>query len=419
MVEAKAVDVIGKLQPLKLTLKESSNPVNIVQWGEGNNLPERQLLLSAQNHLKPQILTTTKDLLLGNGIGIYERKIVSGKESFVLIENEPLSDWLDEINAEELLAQLAHNLVTHANYFAQFVVEDIKGKTSIKKIICRDCNLVRSETQNEEERVEAYWLHPLWPKLKSAIEGEVVEPIRIAAHDYSEPKKFKEFIYHGKSSQPGQAIYDIPEWWGGENWTQVSNDIPRFHKAGLKNGYNVRYIVEVDASAFTPDDKMDAEAKQKEFQDKFEETLQGTDNAGTTILSVNQTNPLNNLTRPGIKVTPLANPIAGNDYNDLAKIADIASTSAHGLAAGLAGLDTGGKLGGSGSELRILYQLHIAMRTYRPRKVVLDVLNRVAKKILGVDIWPKNQVIKFKDINILTLAENPKGMTAPEVITSA
>jgi len=83
----------------------------------------------------------------------------------------------------------------------------------------------------------------------------------------------------------------------------------------------------------------------------------------------------------------------------------VAQASGHGIDATLASIDTGGKLGGSGSEKRISAQIHIAHRTPTKRKILLESLN-ICNRING---FQKDIVWGFEDTQITTLDVNPTG----------
>ena len=108
---------------------------------------------------------------------------------------------------------------------------------------------------------------------------------------------------------------------------------------------------------------------------------------------------------PGWEIVPIENKMSDDAYTAVNQQANIAHTSGHGIDPSLAGIDTGSKLGGSGSEKRISYQLHIAMRTPQKRKILLKTF-QAAHKIMGFN--PEHR-FGFVDVDITTIAENPKG----------
>jgi hypothetical protein len=109
---------------------------------------------------------------------------------------------------------------------------------------------------------------------------------------------------------------------------------------------------------------------------------------------------------PGVKITPLNNNNPSGEYIELDKQANINQASGHGINPVLAGIDTGGKLGGSGSEMRIAYQLHIALNTPIPRKLILKPFHLI-HKLKGWNVTKPNRYFDFLEIDITTLDENP------------
>ncbi|MVN79340.1 hypothetical protein GO988_23670, partial [Hymenobacter sp. HMF4947] len=51
----------------------------IAPWGADNLQPQAMLALVYNNHLKPQLITTARDFLLGSRLGVFSRTIVEGK----------------------------------------------------------------------------------------------------------------------------------------------------------------------------------------------------------------------------------------------------------------------------------------------------------------------------------------------------
>ena len=386
----KAQDVNFGAAPL------SSGGLKIAPWGADNLQPQKMLELVHNNHLKPQLITTGRDLVLGSRLGIFQRSIVGGKERLEPVLDTEMEDWYDSIEGDTSLQSLGYNLETFANYFSVFSLEN---KHYVDAIQSFDCTIVRALVTTRP-KPDWYAFHHDWRNFR-ADEAKI-----LPVFDPRDPGKFGECVVHGRDWTPGQKYYDLPPYWGTRQWTKVSNKIARFHESGLDNGYNVKYHIKIPAGYFdqfgdTPEKRKKAEL---DLMANMNEMLAGVENTDKVFVSKYMTDA-NGKPLPGWEIVPIENKMSDTAYDSVNTQANIAHTSGHGIDPTLAGIDTGSKLGGSGSEKRISYQLHIAMRTPQKRKILLKTF-QAAHKIMGFN--PAHR-FGFVDVDITTIAENPKG----------
>lgn len=379
------------------TLKQGD--LRIVPWGKNNLQPQEMLKLVFGNHIKPQLLLTSRDFLLGAGLGIFKRSVVAGKIVTEPVIDLEMEDWLDAIDAPMVMGSNAFNLEYFGNFFTNTVLNSSK---KVEDVVPFDCTMVRAQ-ETLQRRPENYYLHPDWANFKAA--DVVTRP----AFDRRNPTKYGDFMYHGRDWTPGQKYYDMPAYWGTRIWTGVSNEIPKFHASGLKNGYNLKYHIKIPRDYFLQfGDRKAQEAAEDEIMNSMNEMLSGVENVDKAFVSKfgvdGQGKPM-----PGWSIEPIENKMSDKAYDSVNSQANIAHTSGHGIDPSLAGIDTGSKLGGSGSEKRISYQLHIALRTPQKRKILLEPFNQW-RKLMGFN---PEHVFGFNDIEITTLAETPKGQKEP------
>jgi hypothetical protein len=347
------------------------------------------------NHLKSQLITTARDFVLGSRIGIFERSIVDGKERLSPVLDDEMEAWYESIEGDVALQGAAYNLELFANCFPVLSLDSSKYVESIQNF---DCTVVRALACTTSRPTE-YLLHHDWRNFRAD------QAKKLKAYDPKNPTKYGEFILHGRDWTPGQKYYDVPPYWGTRKWTEVSNKIPKFHSSGLDNGYNLKYHIRIPLDYFnqfnTPEEKKRAEY---DLMANMNEMLAGVENTDKVFVSKygldGMGKPL-----PGWEIVPIENKMSDKAYDSVNQQANIAHTSGHGIDPSLAGIDTGGKFGGSGSEKRISYQLHIALRTPQKRKILLKPF-QVAAGIMGFN---PNHRFGFVDVDITTIAENPKG----------
>lgn len=375
--------------------------MKIAPWGKNNLQPQEMLALVQGNHLKPQLIYTARDFLLGARLGVFKRVLdtVQGKKKIILepVIDPQIDDWLELIQADQLLRASAYNLEVSGNCFTAFSLDKSRkiGRDGMRNF---DCTITRALVTTKH-RPDRYALHPDWRNAKAA-------DVRVLpAYDAENPTRFGDFIYQGRDWTAGQKYYDIAPWWGTAAWTKLSNKIPEFHMSGLENGYNIKYHIEIPEDYFdqftTDEEKEEAE---KELVEHMNAMLSGVENVDKAFVSKFGFDTTGKA-RQGWRITPVENKMSDKAYESVNQQANVAHTSGHGIDPSLAGIDTGSKFGGSGSEKRISYQLHIALRTPNKRKILLEQFN-VAKTIMGFN---REYVFGFEDIEITTLAESGSG----------
>jgi len=326
---------------------------------------------------------------------VFSRKVVAGKIVIEPVIDTEMEDWYESIDGDATMQSLAYNLEGFANYFS---VLSLASKSYVEGIQSFDATVARALVTTKP-RPDRYALHHDWRNFK-ADEAQI-----LPAYDPKNPSKFGECILHGRDWTPGQKYYDVPPYWGTRKWTEVSNKIPRFHSSGLDNGYNLKYHIRIPQGYFEQfGDAEKQKAAERDLMGAMNEMLAGVENADKAFVSKFAVDAMGKAL-PGWEIVPIDNKMSDKAYDSVNTQANIAHTSGHGIDPSLAGIDTGGKFGGSGSEKRISYQLHIALRTPTKRKILLQTL-RAAHKIMGFN--PEHQ-FGFEDVDLTTLAENPTG----------
>lgn len=379
----------------------NSGEFKFMKWGKSNLLPQEMIDLVTKNHLKPKLIATEQEYLLGSGLRIFKKSIVNGKEKIERADQYAMEAFLDSFDHGAFMDRLSNNFVMTSNYFVEYVFTALGQVHSMQ---CYDCTQTRAGLILPGTSViPEFGVCPDWSQTTSS-----TNPLtRIPALNLKALQA--NAMMHGRLEQMGQPYYSWAQWWGTENWTWVSNLIPLFHKAGLGNGYNIKYLIKVPKTYFDNIAKTDdeREKKRKELRDSFDGFFSGTDNADKSIWSTYDLDSKGNQ-MPGIMVETIGRTDSDKAYIELDNQANQNQAIGHGVAPALIGLGDGAKMGGSGSELRIASQLHIAQKTPRARQKLLNVFDPVAKR----NGWPKDHYIGFADIEITTMDVNPTGKQA-------
>ena len=376
--------------------------IKFVKWGADNQKPQQMLLLASANHFKPQLLYTERNILYGSGLILYKRNIVDGLVKPEIIENARATQIMEQLDIAHLVRRTLYNTVYSGQAFFH-LMPDASGN-GLTSLDCIDFNQVRiAPIANGKRKPEEFFIHSNWKNPKKE------DITRVTAWDTGNLTDKPAYMVHVKDGIPGQVYYDYAPWWSSETWTSIDNYIAKSILSLLQNGWNVKYVVKYPADHFLKlceNDKDKAEKAENEWLDSLDDFLAGEENVGKTLLFKYSRDPISGKEMPGFSIEPIDNP-ASADFDKKAALAAIAQTSSHGMDPSLAGIDTGGRLGGSGSEKRISYQLHKAMRTPVPRQLVLDAILRIIKAYYKD--WPEGVRIGIEDVDITTIAENPTG----------
>lgn len=400
------------LSESKVNIGEKS--YTIMQWGKDNNLPDERELLIQENNIVGELLATKRTIHLGAGLYFYRKEYVNGEEKKVAVEKPNwLTDFEKNCDVTAYLQSAAKNLFMHANVFTRFTLEN-NNKGRVYEVRAMECRHVRAEKQNNKGVIGNYFWRGSW---KSSRNGDF--PVsKIPAYDPTANNK--QFMLHLGDNLLYDDYYYIPTYWGGRKWIELANYIPVFHLGNMKNGYLIRYHVQIpkdyffDRTAFaqaqTEDQKkkvMSNESKAREkFIEKVNKILAGADNAGRTLFTEYEVNKQVQKEYPGIKITAIETDIKDEALLKLFERSNDANISGQGVPPPLAAIQTQGKLS-SGSEIRNAHTMYTAIKTPTNRAILLKPLEMV--KAANSSSSEMDIHIGIKDIQITTLDDNPAG----------
>lgn len=390
-------------------------------WGSRNSLPQYREQLVMENNIIPSLISTKCDITLGSGLFAYKEEFVAdgGKRNIIEVKMpSKIQEWLDKVDIDDYLDKAVKNLYMHANVFTEFT--RTKGG-EIDMMTAKECRHTRSGIQNDAGRVTEYFLSGSWARdPQSPDKLQIKDPVSVPAYD-PQQKQVK-FMYHTGDTLLGDDYYYVPTWWGDIHWIELSNAIPVFHKANIRNGYTIRFHIEVPKGYF--DEKVTAAgsdalkraeevsaAKKLAFMEKVNDILAGVENTGRALFTEYNLNVALGKDMPGIKITPINVDIKDQALLKLFEKSNEANISSQGIHPTLANIQTQGKLS-SGSEIRNAFLMYLTIKTPKPRRILLRPINKIVRKD---NDWPMDIQLGFRDMEITTLDDNPAGLQ--EVVT--
>ena len=374
-----------------------------VAWGEKDQSLFELHKLASDSPNKWPLMKTRRDFLLGLGLQVVTRAIENGKITYKVIddaETNKIIDWLDENNYNKLLKKKAMDFIFSGRYFLK-VINLLDGGVKLEHIQVFHCRPQKMEVG--ESKISKYVLNGNFGTKffrKS-------ENVYLPAFDEENPKKFAVSILDVKDYWTGMVYNTFAEWWGTKGWTEVANDIPKFHKSGLKNGYNIKYHLSIPDDYFLKEEYpagKNEETLKQEVLKEMADALSGVENADKTLVTYHKVLSEGRFAESGVKIVPLKNEMSDDAYTKLFNTANQVQATGHRTLPTLAGIDTGGKLGGSGKELEVSANFMQLFLTHSDRELLLEDLMYV-KKILG---WGKDKFFMFENIEMYNFDTTPK-----------
>lgn len=314
--DAQRFEFIKKVDFHKATtpvFAEVFNRYPYVWYGQNNLMPN--YLIDQYNNcaIHKAIITSKVNQICGDGMvslnyPMATVNLVNGKE-----------------NVEEIFRKCALDL-TLFGAFALNVVWS-QDRESIAEIYHMDVSRLRSGKLDENDEITEFYYSADWTDIKK------FKPMRIPSFNqyHDEPSQ----IYYYKCYQPNNTYYPVPDYSGGLASIEIDVEIKNFHKNNLRKGmvptlwinFNNGTVPEEEARVLTR---------------ALEEQYGGTDNAGSAILSFNESKD----TAP--EITQITTSQNDHYYTQIYDDINRSILSAHRVSsAELFGIATPGKLGGS------------------------------------------------------------------------
>ena len=111
--------------------------------------------------------------------------------------------------------------------------------------------------------------------------------------------KSKRYLYYFKDYRPALGVYPLPEYIACTPYISADYEVGNFTYNNVKNGFSAGYLVNFFNGEPTADQK-------RQISEAYKNTLHGTDNAGKSILSFNESKDT------GVEITPI-NPNGQDD----------------------------------------------------------------------------------------------------------
>lgn len=396
----------------------------LAPWGADNLQPLRLLDLLKKSNVAPSLLQTKVNFAVGEKIYLYREEMRYDEQTEsvrlikVPIEMRPeLKRWLKGLKYEKLIHCRATDYYFSGNCFARMVLARDPERFGIAYIDHIDSSAVRLEEMKQGRVDHAFvsedWRRPVW----DPEDRDASNTVRYKLFRESDPLGLYRTIHHSKIYWPGQPYYGVQPWHSADNWIGFANRIPVWMKSNIDNAYNIKYQIVYPANYFDYMKNKPKDEQQKEEDrvfDEFDNWLAGKENVSKTFFSKGKVDPMTGKLQDSWKIIPIKNEIQDKAWMEAYKTSQSALTSAWDINPALANIMQEGKFTTSGSEMRIAYQLHIALKVAAARAIMVEPLE-LAYQInheLSVPGFEEPEAkFGFINKNVLTLAETSGGIS--------
>lgn len=410
-------------------LMQVTEGAKIVKWGKHNLKPLRWIKLLDESNIAPQLLATKVNFACGETLYTYREEIrynekLGAAEVVKIPVSVPeLSSWLKTIKAKELMRKRATDYYFSGNCFAKLVLARDPERFGIAHIDHIDsCASRLEEIQNK--RINHIYVSDDWSRPeynpKEVTKGNTR---RYKTYNEQKPLAYYRTILHSKIYWPGQVYYGLQPWHSGRNWIGFANKIPVWMQSNITNSYNIKYHIKYPADFFDYTKGWDEKKQQEEEDrifDQIDTWLAGELNAGKTFYSKRTLDPMTGKELSSWTIEPLKNDLQDKAFIDAYQVSQGALSSGWGINPALADIPQEGKFTTSGSELRIAYQIHIALKVAAARSIMLEPLEEAYKVNNSLNVPGfEDPELKFGFVNrnIVTLAESESGVGPQTEIT--
>ncbi|GAB3790224.1 hypothetical protein GCM10028818_60040 [Spirosoma horti] len=384
---------------------QGGNNFDHVPWGVNDNKPNEMNRIKEQNNQVEPLLEAMRDMIYGSGLGFFKRIIKDGKQTLEPYTDAKLEDWAFETELQNYIIGTINERVTNANPFTRF--EFTPGGMPLLSVSDSFSTRI-GKPAGKGKPISDFFLNPNFGDRQYF---NPKESEKIPAFDKRNPKANIVSILHCREIISGNPFYDYPSWWLAKEWIELANLIPLFHKSGIKNGYNLKYLIKMPRDYFDKEGDKELDSKKvaekwSQFGDSLKSWLSGVDNVNKSLL-VRYLRGEDGKALDSVDVVPLKNEQSDDAYSKVSEMSNVAITNAVGLLPVLGGVTPGSKSGDSGAQIRVVadYQQHY--RTPIHRHIILEP-TIYALRLLGyTDVFPA-----FKGVQLTTLDANPNGKQA-------
>lgn len=408
-----ATNDVGR--PTNVTI--AGRGAKIVSWGAKNDLPFYREDLIAGNNIVPSLMTRKASIIQGQGWYAYRERYEDGDTGAMkrIVDEVPMTDDMKAFFDDFDWSKLVGELVKHELCLIEFIRNRDRSFSSARPL---ETKYLRAGRKDQSGNINQWF----WSNAWTAGQRRQLDTTEMVLTELITDQEAAKFVLPLMDDLFNDGYYPIPAWWGGRWWIELSNAIPAFHLANLRNMSAPRWLLVVPYGYFrdyeaweqaTDEDGKkkvlaDEAARKQQFVNDFNDLVTGMENTGRTLTVESITDEFTKQEKR-IMVEPLVIDLRDEALLKLFESSNVANISAQGLHPTLANIETQGRLS-SGTEIRNAYLLWLIIAAPKYRRAMKKVVNLV-QKLKG---WPADIQFEIRDAELTTLADNPAGVRQSE-----
>lgn len=371
-----------------------------IKRGNNDDKLLKMHLIASKSVNKWQLISTKASFIGGWGFGLFTPMVKDMQEIYEPFISSEFTDWYDNLDLFEYTQAAAYQLA-FSNELNVRISIGLDGKVSGLQVI--DNNEIRADApKGKETTIKRFLISGKFGFSKSVKREDCLV---LPAFDPKDPTKYPESVIHLIKRIPMQKFTGLAEWWGTEDWANITNTVPDYYEALFANGTFITHQVSF------PDDYFDIEGltdeqkkaeKEKTLND-LADTLSGIEKGNKIIITFSRVSSDGKTTKE-VKITPLENPINDEAFIKVLALANQMQASGHGVQGAMAGVSFGNEMGTSGKEMIASADYMQDFLTFFDRGIMLKPL-RYAQRIDGMHV---DKVIRVKRIQSYTFDSTPK-----------
>lgn len=377
-----------------------------VRWGFGDNQPNLMRKLITRNTMVRPLLESLRDMIYGSGVGFFKRAVdAKGQPQLIPYTDALLDEWSEATELQDYFISAINQRVDTANVFTRWEYDprDNWFKLSVSDSFSTRIGAMAGRTGE-------YHVNPYFGHFPSFISSDTDRIKAFNRLDWEYNKARTVTISHAKENIAGQPHYAFASWWCAQDAIELANLIMAFHKNGILNGYNIKYLIRMPQDYFDSQGGRSVEAKDtkkrwSDFSDNLSKWLAGTDNVNKSML-IKYLRGTDGKMLDNVDVVPLKNEMSDDAYDKVWQTAHQSIANSVGILPTLAGVNPG-KGNDSGSQIRVMADFQSEYRTPIHRYLTLKPINQHLK-FMGY----KDVVAAVKGVQLTTLDVDPNGKQA-------